>query len=298
MALYADNNESSRRARFYSAVEAWADQDTADRWLEEIDERGYLIIPEVMTQPEVEAQRAALAPLIAEGPHGRNVFEGTKTNRIYAMLDKSPVFADMVGHPVPLAFAEYFLGPSCLLSACLAINLTPGESAQPWHTDDGHITVPTPHDVFGISTFWALEDTTENNGATELLPGSHKWAVQDFPGVLVDQDFADASEPDPDTDPGYHPDAVKALMPAGSLMIARSDLWHRGGANRSEGSRLVVTPQYCAGWARPLETMLLAVKPERAAKLPKRIQELLGYSIHPPFMGYVDGVHPQKVLVD
>ena len=85
-------------------------------------------------------------------------------------------------------------------------------------------------------------------------------------------------------------------MPAGSLMIAKGTLWHRGGANDSDQSRLIVTPQFCRGWCRPLEQQLLAVSPEKVAKLPKRVQELLGYNIHLPFMGYVDGMHPSKVL--
>jgi ectoine hydroxylase-related dioxygenase (phytanoyl-CoA dioxygenase family) len=85
-------------------------------------------------------------------------------------------------------------------------------------------------------------------------------------------------------------------MKAGSVMIMRSDVWHRGGANQTDADRLIVTPQYCAGWARPLETMLLAVPPETVARLPSRTQALLGYSIHTPFMGYVDGMHPSRVL--
>ena len=79
-------------------------------------------------------------------------------------------------------------------------------------------------------------------------------------------------------------------------MIAKGNLVHRGGANRSSAPRLIVTPQYCPAWARPLETMLLAVPPEKAAQLPARAQELIGYSIHPPFMGYVDGMHPKRSL--
>jgi ectoine hydroxylase-related dioxygenase (phytanoyl-CoA dioxygenase family) len=189
---------------------------------------------------------------------------------------------------------EYYLGQSCLLSACLAIYLQPGESAQPWHTDDGHTSLTPPHDLLGVSTFWALDDTTVENGATEVLPGSHRWSETEFPGVLKDHDFV--TEADVTDDLGAHPDAVKVIMPAGSLMIARGDLWHRGGANRSDTARCLITPQYCAGWLRPLESMLLSVPPERAAALPERVRELLGYSIHPPFMGYSDGMHPQRVL--
>ena len=264
------------------------------RLVEMFDTQGFCVIPELLDAAQLERQREALAPWIDDGPMGRNVFEGTRTHRIYAMLAKDPVFAELVAHPVSLAWAEYYLGQSCLLSACLAIHLLPGESAQPWHTDDGHTSLTPPHDLLGVSTFWALDDTTVENGATEVLPGSHRWSETEFPGVLKDRDFA--TEEDATDDLGAHPDAVKVTMPAGSLMIARGDLWHRGGANRSDTARCLVTPQYCTGWLRPLESMLLSVPPERAAALPERVRELLGYSIHPPFMGYSDGMHPQRVL--
>ena len=264
------------------------------RLVEQFDIEGFCVIPELLDEAQLERQRQALAPWVDAGPMGRNVFEGTRTHRIYAMLAKDPVFAELVAHPVSLAWAEHFLGQSCLLSACLAIHLQPGESAQPWHTDDGHTSLTPPHDLLGVSTFWALDDTTVENGATEVLPGSHRWSETEFPGVLRDQDFATGA--DVAGDPGSHPDAVKVIMPAGSLMIARGDLWHRGGANRSDTARCLITPQYCVGWLRPLESMLLSVPPERAAALPERVRELLGYSIHPPFMGYSDGMHPQRVL--
>jgi ectoine hydroxylase-related dioxygenase (phytanoyl-CoA dioxygenase family) len=86
------------------------------------------------------------------------------------------------------------------------------------------------------------------------------------------------------------------IMPSGSLAIAKGTLWHRGGANRSDRPRLIVTPQYCVGWVRQLENMSLAVPAECAEKLPERARELIGYSIHPPFMGHVDGVHPKRLL--
>lgn len=284
--------------RFITEVAPWADKSTAIEWLAEMDRNGYLIVENVLAADDLARQREALQPWLDTGPLGRNVFEGTRTNRVYAMLAKDPVFADLIAHPLALAFAEYYLGDSCLLSACLAINLKPGESAQPWHSDDAHIAVPRPHGVFGISTFWALDDTTKSNGATELLPGSHHWGDEVFAGVLEDQNFADHSDPDPSHDPGYREDAVQAIMPAGALMIARSDVWHRGGANRSGAARLIVTPQYCAGWARPLESMLLAVPRETVKTLPERVQSLLGYSIHPPFMGYSDGMHPRRKIED
>ena len=209
--------------------------------LEAFDTQGFCVIPELLDASQLQRQREALVPWIDQGPIGRNVFEVTRTHRIYVMLAKDPVFAELVVHPVSLAWAEHCLGQSCLLSACLAIHLQPGESAQPWHTDDGHTSLTPPHDLLGVSTFWALDDTTLENGATEVLPGSHRWSATEFPGVLRDQDFATGE--DAAADPGAHPDTVKVTMPAGSLMIARGDLWHRGGANRSATALCLVTPQ-------------------------------------------------------
>ena len=104
---------------------------------EEFDRSGYLIFERVLPPERVAEIRAALAPHLARDLLGRNDFEGTKTNRVYALLAKSPVFAELAIHPLAMAFVEAELGESCLLSAMLAINLHPGETVQPWHFDDG-----------------------------------------------------------------------------------------------------------------------------------------------------------------
>jgi ectoine hydroxylase-related dioxygenase (phytanoyl-CoA dioxygenase family) len=215
---------------------------------------------------------------------------------VYALLAKSPLFAELAIHPLALAFAEAELGPSCLLSALLAINLHPGETVQPWHFDDGGIKVPRPRPALGVSAFWAIDDTTELNGSTEVIPGSHLWDEQMIEGAVKPADFSNEAAPNANRDFGDRPDAVKLMMPSGSLAIAKGTLWHRGGANRSDRPRLVITPQYCAGWVRQLENMALAVPADLAEKLPERARELIGYSIHPPFMGHVDGIHPRRLL--
>src|SRR4029450_11597293 len=107
-------------------------------WREEFDRQGFLIFERVLSPEQVAAIRAALAPHLARDLKGRNDFEGTRTNRVYALLAKSPVFAELAIHPLALAFAEAELGESCLLSALLAINLHPGEALQPWHAAGGY----------------------------------------------------------------------------------------------------------------------------------------------------------------
>src|SRR6266404_3607455 len=241
-------------------------------WREDFDRRGYLIFERVLSPDRVAEIRAALAPFLERDLTGRNDFEGLKTNRVYALLAKSPLFAD------------------------LAIHLHPGETVQPWHFDDGGAKVPRPRPALGISAFWAIDDTTELNGSTEVIPGSHLWDEQIVEGATRPADFTRKTTPNTDRDPGNRPDAVKMMMPSGSLAIAKGTLWHRGGANLSDRPRLIITPQYCAGWVRQLENMSLAVPAELAKKLPERARDLIGYSIHPPFMGHVDGVHPKRLL--
>ena len=266
-----------------------------DVW-SEYERTGYVIFPSLMDDGGIRRVRNALVPYLNQ--KGRNDFEGFKSNRVYALLAKNPdVFSDMVLHPLALYFAERELGRSCLLSALLAINLHPGETVQPWHCDDQQVMIPRPRPTFGVSTFWTIDPMTEQNGATEIIPGSHLWENEGALTFERDAELFDgAKERDVNHDPAPHPDMIKAVLPAGSLMILKSSVYHRGGANRSDKSRLIVTPQYCAGWSRQLENMVLAVPPEKAAKLPKRVRELLGYNIHDFFMGYVDGMHPEKTL--
>jgi ectoine hydroxylase-related dioxygenase (phytanoyl-CoA dioxygenase family) len=274
----------------------WLQGRTFASWQDEFDRRGYLIFERVLSPDRVAEIRSALAPHLERDLTGRNDFEGHKTNRIYALLAKSPVFADLAVHPLALAFAEAELGPSCLLSALLAINLHPGETVQPWHFDDGGVKIPRPRPAFGLSTFWAIDDTTESNGSTEVIPGSHLWGEQAIEGAAKAADFASKATPNADRDLGGRPEAVKIMMPSGSLAVTKGTLWHRGGANLSDRPRLIITPQYCAGWVRQLENMVLAVPAEVVETLPERARELIGYSIHPPFMGHVDGVHPKRAL--
>src|SRR5437879_12204380 len=139
----------------------WLKERAFASWREEFDRRGYLIFERVLSPDRVAEIRAALAPFLERDLTGRNDFEGLKTNRVYALLAKSPLFADLAIHPLALAFAEAELGQSCLLSALLAINLHHGAPVQSWHFNDRALKVPRPRPALGLSAFWAIGATTE-----------------------------------------------------------------------------------------------------------------------------------------
>ena len=260
------------------------------------DDKGFIVFENLISSNEVEEYLNALDPYLKKNIKGRNNFEGHKTNRIYGLLDKSEIFGKMVTNSVVMQFVRDELGESALLSALLAINLMPGETVQPWHTDDGYVHVEMPHPSFGISAFWALTDTNKENGATELLPGSHKWDKSKLAKYIKLDDYQ--SEGFLGHNLSEAPENEKEVieLSAGSLLLTKGTLIHRGGANNSDASRLVVTPQYCFGWMRQIENMVASVSKESAYKLSNEVLELIGYSIHPPFIGYVDGIHPKKLL--
>ncbi len=247
----------------------------ADDVASRLDEDGYAVVRDVLSMDEIESVRDALAPHLERGPRGRNPFEGYETQRVYSLVAKSRAFDRLILDPLVLDVTDRTLGPNFLLTATLAIDLHPGQPAQDFHWDDIFYKIPRPRPPVSISTMWAIDDFTARNGATIIYPGSHRWGDQpprDLPPVVV------------------------ADMPAGSVLVYEGTLVHAGGANVSDGARLGVSIQYCAAWARQQENFMMALGPTGARELPPRLQELIGYSIHPPFMGMIDGRHPRKLL--
>lgn len=242
--------------------------------LDDLDRDGYAIRPSVLDAGEVEALRATLAPLLESTPTGRNPFEGYRTRRVYSPLAKTRALDDLVLSPWLEELANRLLGPHTL-SSVLAIEIGPGEVAQPIHHDDGAYPLPRPHPEVVFNTMWALDDFTAGNGATVVHPGSHRW---------------DSPHPPAGAEP------VPAVMPAGSVLVWPGSTVHGGGANHTDRPRLGLVIEYVAGWLRQHENIQASIPVDAARHLPGRLQELIGYHLYPDFLGFVDGRHPRKVL--
>ena len=111
--------------------------------------------------------------VLAGTPGGRNPFEGAHTKRVYALFAKTRAFDGPATDPLVLGVLERVLGP-CQLSAPTGIEIGPGEVAQILHHDDAIYPLPRPHAEVVLNTMWALDDFTEANGATRIIPGSHR----------------------------------------------------------------------------------------------------------------------------
>jgi ectoine hydroxylase-related dioxygenase (phytanoyl-CoA dioxygenase family) len=268
-----------------------ADNGQTRQQLLELEQRGYTIIPEFLGSEQLATVNRLYDDMLG-GYQGRNNFEGQLTERIYTLVARHRVFQDIAQDSRIMALCDALFLPNYLLTANQAIVISPGETPQPWHTDDSFYPLPRPRPMVSLSTIVAVEDFTAENGGTEVIPGSHLWDDQQVAGNYSTGD----EETDPDFSGRVQEQSVAVTMPAGSCLVFAGTLLHRGGANRSSGTRRAFSNQYCEPWARPQENFFLAIPPREAAKMSAQLQSLLGYSIHPPFMGQVSAYHPLKAL--
>jgi ectoine hydroxylase-related dioxygenase (phytanoyl-CoA dioxygenase family) len=238
---------------------------------------GYTIVEGVLSGEQVAAVRSALDPLLNRTTTGRNSFLGRQTKRLFNIVGKTRALDPLACHPLVLDVLDRVLG-HYLLSAPVVISIGPGESAQTLHRDES--SYPVPRGAGGelvLNVMWALDDFTEANGATRIIPGSQRW---------------------PDESAAREQDTRPAVMPAGSICVFLGSVVHGGGANRTGRARLGVVMEYAAGWLRPQENLALAVPRDQARAMPEALQRLIGYGLYPPFIGYVDGRDPMELLSD
>ncbi|KAI9713446.1 MAG: hypothetical protein M1820_000828 [Bogoriella megaspora] len=150
--------------------------------VEQVMEHGYIVMKDVFTRGEAESVKTEIKRLTGSAPlTGRNNFEGVDTTRIYSLLNKSRKFDDFCIIPRVLALNDYFLDPGYMISVLQTIQINPGEKAQPLHHDDAYTGLPRPRDPLSTGIVFAFDEFTETNGATRIIPGSHKWDSNRIP---------------------------------------------------------------------------------------------------------------------
>jgi ectoine hydroxylase-related dioxygenase (phytanoyl-CoA dioxygenase family) len=255
------------------------DDATVAEHVDRIAELGYTIVPDAIEPDLLDALADDLLRLEHDlgAVPAANSFEGHHTVRIYNLLAHGDVFARVPVHPNVLPIVEGVLDRGCLVSSLSSIDIGPGEAAQPLHADDQLIPLPKPHVSIICNTMWALTDFTEANGATRLVPGTHR---------------ADRS-PQPF---GEHVKTIAAEMPAGSVLVFDGSIWHSGGANLTGESRLGIAMNYCAGWLRQQENQQLGIPAEVAREFPPRLRKLVGYGLYKGLIGHIDKATPEYLL--
>jgi len=199
-------------------TQATLDAETSER----LDRDGYAILPGVLSAEELQAIRTRLAELlVAEGDQaGLEVHQEAGTNRLADLVNKGPMFRPCFTDPRVMACVFHVLGDFKLSSLNFREAL-PGQGLQALHADYGG---PAPASGFQVcNSIWLLDDFTADNGATRVVPGTHR--ADTVPRLAM---------PDPTA---RHPDEVLLIAPAGTVAVFNSHTWHGGTVNRTDRPR-------------------------------------------------------------
>jgi hypothetical protein len=243
---------------------------TADAVAKAIAEDGGAIVDDLVDPEVFDRMDAELAPYYEATPYGDD-FSGHQTRRTGGLVARSPAARELVVHPLVRAAVGEVLGHArnFQLHLTQVISIEPGQPAQYVHRDQwafDFFTFPAGYEVT-CNTIWAMTDFTEVNGATRVIPGSHR-----FDDKLT---FGE-------------PDTVPAEMTRGSVLLYSGSLYHGGGANRSDAPRNGANITYALGWLRQEENQYLTVPPEIARTLDDDLLRLMGYAHGAYALGYVD----------
>jgi ectoine hydroxylase-related dioxygenase (phytanoyl-CoA dioxygenase family) len=231
---------------------------------------GCVVVERLVSSEHLDLMEAELEPYLRATPAGGDDFTGVNTRRTCALLARSHAFRDLAAHPTVVGALDRVLGDhatSYQLHLTQVIEIGPGEKAQPVHRDQwafDFFPFPAGFEV-ECHTMWALSDFTEENGATRVIPGSHR--------------FEDKLRLGDD-------DTVPAEMARGSVLFYLGSLYHGGGANKSASPRRGVNVGYTLSWLRQEENQYLACPPEVARELPEDVARLAGYRRGAYALGY------------
>ena len=186
--------------------------------------------------------------------------------RVWNLIEKSAVFRAMAEEPRMLAILEPILGHDFVLTAIQGSVNLPGAPQQDPHVDypfwDLYDPTRFPRGFnasfhMQVETVVMLDDFTSENGATALVPGSHKRCI-----------WPDADE--------FERSHIQACGPAGSLIMFIAPTWHAGRENRSQGPRSALLSGYHCKFIRQLEDFRRCVSPATLAQCSERLRYLLG----------------------
>ncbi|OAP57816.1 hypothetical protein AYL99_08554 [Fonsecaea erecta] len=256
--------------------------DTTANLVQEILERdGAVIVTNLISPEQAEQIRRDLKPHFdADGGDQSGFFPKT-TRRAIGLLGKSPTCVELALNPLFSEVAsrlltskfEYWIGQERQvaiskpqISSTVGFQVNPGSRQQGLHRDDIDYHIRSGHDSVLIGCVAATVKTTRENGATVIIPGSHRWKDDRCP---------------------YDHEAVPAELEPGDATIFLGSTYHAGGANQTTDQvRETVGIFLTKGMYRQVENQYLTVPPAVASALPTKAQRLLGYGVSPPFCGF------------
>ncbi len=233
---------------------------------------GCVVIDRVLDRTTIADLQKEMAPYLESSPKGTDEFDGIETRRTGMLVARSPKAREIIMHGTVLDVTAKALSHASSFQLHIAqiIEVGPGSVPQPIHRDQwafDFFPFPVGHDST-LATIWALTDFTDENGATRVIPGSHKLENR--------LEFSQA-----DTEP--------ATMEAGSVLLYTGSLYHGAGANHSQSIRSGLIVHYSLAWLRQEENQYLSVPADVLQTLPEDLLRLMGYTHGAYSLGFIDG---------
>ena len=248
-------------------IQYFSQSDSVEAQVSALREDGAMVVTDLASAQLVAEVADELQPHFDTiGRQFEDDFNGYATHRLASTLAYSMRAADLIAKPHVLALLDAVLLPHCTnyrIGSSTGIEILPGENAQVLHQDDVIYPMRIDGVEWQVSVMWALTDFTAENGATHVIPGSHR---------------SDYTE-------GENGATVQAVMQKGSALFYLGSTWHGGGANHSAKPRVGIVTTYALGWLRQEVNHYLTVPRERAERFSRTVQNLMGYRGHGPYLG-------------
>ena len=274
----ADAASSTRHAAHQAQGESLHAGATEEATIAILRRDGFVVLPDLLSAKDTNQLAHQLEPWFERTPRCRGDFYGWKTTRIGGLLSKAAMTQRLVLNPRILAIAEALLKPHCdfvQLNLTQGVRVHPGERAQAPHSDEEMWPCATHGADWLINVMWAMNDFTEENGATRLWPGSHAQALN----RAIDPKAS-----------------VPGVMERGSALVFLGSLTHGAGANYAAHARTGIIVSYCLGWLKTYENQFLAYPRDVARTFAPELQRLIGYQMHRPNLGGWEGQDPIEHL--
>lgn len=244
---------------------------------------GFVVLSRALPVSHIEALAKDLDPIFETTPRSQGPFYGPATRRFGALLTRTEHAAALVQHAAVLEIVGRMLDPWCdhvALNLTQAIEILPGGAEQVPHRDQdmwpvSRLIDPSLGVELLVNVMWPLTPFTRENGATRLWPGSQRRQTEQ----LIDS-----------------AEAIPIVMRPGDALIFLGSTLHAGGANRTALARRGIIVSYSLGWLKPYELQWLVYPPEVARTFSPELADLVGYRIHRPNLGNIEGQCPSALL--
>ncbi len=224
--------------------------------------KGYITIPDLISREEAALARQLVLNL-AELERSQNKLIVTSAKeRVYGLIYKGEIFAQLIQHPTILAIIEAILGEDIISGGFSAHILYPGAHRMGIHVDYPYWAMSPPfptEPILEIQVIWLVEDFTENNGAPLFAAGTQKLATK------------------PDRDK-FETIAEKITGTAGTAIISHGMCWHDTSLNQSDRPRVSLLGNYTPQYIHPLENHLFDYQSEVIQNSTPQLRKLLRHA--------------------